>query len=537
MDLKKAQELLAAFANKDAANPSSAELNEARAVILAAARTAKEQRDKESLASMLDAVKLVDLAIEAVTKLEAEADDEFDALTAEFPELADTSAAPAELEANVEGAKPSGTVLSFDEAAARLGLSATPAADRIEVKESRQELSINGLEAKDASWRELGEAFAKSAKQGIRGGRSTLATVKTEHAVELAGNRGENSRILDELYRESGSEAIVAAGGCCTLAEPIRDIPMLATLGRPIAQSLPTVGAAAGAVTFFPPVCLPQGGVATWTCAQDAAVSEADPDTWKDCVEVECDDAEDVVLDAIYKCLTIGNFNQRFAPERWEAVLHAASAAQARLAEQTLFAQIYNNTNTTKRTVADMGSVYLTVLSAATRAWAMISQRQRYTGRRGRMIMPSWVKLAAEMDVLARGIKRGRAGQERDLEVALADIGIDVTWSDDLSPIELTPGAGVIPNFPATFQATLNVDGGVFRLDGGELNLGTEIRDHDLNRQNKVAAFSETFEVAAVRSCDTLGLTIPVTVCDVAPCSEETPGATADAPLFMSTVE
>lgn len=532
--LTQAQEHLAAVGTDNA--PTAAQLSDARSAFVSAAKLAKEKRDRDSLAAMLEAIKAVDLAIDEVTKLEAAKADEFAALTAEFPELADEPAGE-ELGAKVEEKAPEGgKMLSAAEAIKRLGLGPVQVNERPAAPETSQTLSIGGIEATDASWGSLGEAFAKHAKSGIRAGRATLATIKTEYATKLSGKVGDNTRILDDLSREAGNPAVVAAGGCCTLAEPIRDIPMLATLGRPIAASLPTVGASAGAVTFFPPVCLPQEGVATWTCEQDADVDPTDESTWKQCVEVDCDESQEEVLDAIYKCLTIGNFNQRFAPERWNAVLHAAAAAQARLSEQTLFNKIANNTNTTKRTVADAGSVYYTVLNAAVRAWAIISQNQRYTGRRANMIMPSWVKDAAAMDVLARGIKRGRAGSERPLEQALAEHMIDVTWSDDISPIEATTATGPLGQFPATFVATLNVDGGVFRLDGGELNLGTEIRDHDLNRQNKVAAFAETFETAVVRSCDTMALTIPVTVCDAVECFDEVPGTTAAAPLFTSAV-
>lgn len=536
MDLVKAQETLLAVGSDNA--PSVDDLKAARAAFVSAAAAAKDKADKESLVAMLDAVKVADQAIDEATKLAAAAAEELAALVADFPELAGGQELEAEApQADDPAPAATGRMLSVAEAAQRLGLAGS-VSSQIEVteREPRQVLSIGGNESTDANWSELGNAFAKHAKQGIRAGRSTLATLRTEYATKLTGKTGENTRILDELSRQSADPAIVAAGGCCTLAEPIRDIPMLATLGRPIADSLPTVGASAGAVTFFPPVCLPQEGVATWTCDQDAAVDEADPETWKQCVEVECDEAQDEVLDAIYKCLTIGNFNQRFAPERWDAVLHAAAAAQARLSEQTLFNKIANNANTTKRTVTDTGSIYYTVLNAAVRAWSIISQNQRYTGRRANMIMPSWVKDAAALDVLARGIKRGRAASERPLEQALAEHMIDVTWSDDISPIEAAGGTGVLGQFPATFTATINVDGGVFRLDGGELNLGTEIRDHDLNRQNKVAAFAETFETAVVRSCDTMALTIPVTVCDAVACIDELPGSTADAPLFTSAI-
>ena len=49
-------------------------------------------------------------------------------------------------------------------------------------------------------------------------------------------------------------------------------------------------------------------------------------------------------------------------------------------------------------------------------------------------------------------------------------------------------------------------------------SLGTEIRDHALNRQNKVAAFAESYEGILARGCNALGLDIPVEICDNVAC-------------------
>lgn len=518
MNIEEAQRLLGAVGSDSA--PTVDQLNEARAAFISAAKTAKEKGDKLSLTAMLDAIKVSDLAISEATELEAKAAEELEALTKDIPELAGDTAAT-ELSAPAPEAAPEAPrVLTVSEAAARLGLSTAPIVNQEEVTSPAQTLTINGEDASGANFSQLGDSFAKFSKQMLRGGRTTLASFRTEFDTKLSGKQGENTRALNELTRRAAEPAIVAAGGCCSLAEPIRDQPMLASLSRPIADSLPTVGASAGKVSFFAPVCLPQSGAGVWTCEHDEAVDAEDPDTWKVCTEVDCAESQEVTLDAIYRCLTIGNFQQRFSPERWDAILHAVMASQARLAEQTLFNQIADSALTTQHTVADTGSIYATVAQTFLRAAATIKQNQRYDGLRVKAIMPSWVKDAAAMDVLARAIKRGRNSDATPLETLLAANDIDVTWSNDISPIEPNGQTdGPLTELPASFRALAYIDGGVFRLDGGELNLGTEIRDHDLNRQNKVAAFAESFEAAVVRSCDSKAITIPVSICDEAPCT------------------
>lgn len=519
LTLEEALTLLGAVGTDDA--PTIEELRSARSVFVDAAKVAKEKLDKTALASMLEAIKVTEAAIaEAEEKLSA-VEEEINELAADIPELAESAE---EAPANTDNHESSDAkVLTVPEALARLGLMSQPAAPmEVTEREPAQTLTINGEEFNDAGWSQLGEAFAKFSKSSLRSGRTTLATFHTNYDNQLTGKVGENTRIIDELARRSGESAVIAAGGACSLAEPVRDQPMLASLERPIADALPTIGASTGKVTFFGSICLPQDGARRWTNDQDAAVDASDPETWKQVTEIECDDIEEVTVEAIYTALTIGNFQHRFAPERWEAILHAVAASQARLAEQTLFDALANSAHTTQHTVADTGSVYNTVVRALLTAAATIRQNQRYEGRRFRAILPSWVRDAAELDLLSRAIRRGRAVEADALEAILARGGIDPIWSPDVDPIEPDGQAdGPLTEFPDEAQAVLFVDGGAFRLDGGEINLGTEIRDHDLNRQNKVAAFSESFETAFIRSCDAKHITIPVTVCDAAPCLDE----------------
>ena len=77
---------------------------------------------------------------------------------------------------------------------------------------------------------------------------------------------------------------------------------------------------------------------------------------------------------------------------------------------------------------------------------------------------------------------------------------------------------GTDPQFPLTLGSVLAPNGFFTFLDGGTLDLGTEIRDHNLNRQNKVAAFAESYEGILARGCNALGLDIPVEICDNVAC-------------------
>lgn len=524
MTFEEALAILSAVGTDNA--PTLEELRSARAVLVAGAKSAQEARDRKALATMLDGIRLADQAIKAADEALAAEDAELEALVSDIPELA----AEEEAVENIE--EPSAKVLSLEEAAARLGLRATPEAsvDAVEETPARTTLEINGEIAPDADWSSLVSAFSKSARSTARTGRTTLATVRTEYTHQAPGKVDENTRLMDSIYHMASNDAVMAAGGCCSIAEPLRDIPVLSHALRPIAAALPTVGVTHGKLVAWPPMCMPGAGVGDWDCDAQAAVDPDDADTWKTCSEVDCDAPVEFDLYSTYRCLTINNFNHRFSPERWRAALQQTLAEQARLAEQKLYAAL---TVTDSITAQDTGNIFTSMAVGATKAMSAYKSQQRAANRRFKWILPSWLEEFANLDLEVHATQRGIT-LDGGVTARFAKKGIDIVWTDDRYILPAVATGDIA--YPKTITGKLFADGEMFHLDGGTLDLGTEIRDHDLNRQNKLAAFAEGFEGAMFRGCNAYDITLPIDVCATVDCgTQAAPDVTVEAPAV--TVE
>lgn len=329
---------------------------------------------------------------------------------------------------------------------------------------------------------------------------------------------GKRTAMLDAVV---SPEAVAAAGGCCILPEPIREQTVLSSTATPIRDSLPSFGVTTtGAVTFYPPVCFPQDGAAVWTCDDDAAVDPDDPDTWKVCAAFECDEAVVTDIDAIYHCITIGEFQRRFDSERWRAVLQTLLASEARLIETHLFSKMRAAT-TANWVAGNTGSVLVTMIQALGVASEIMRQDQRLTDINLRWWAPSWLRQANRADMVARRIVHidNPVMADQLLTTALSNVGVNVTWTGDVDIIDTPPitggplGADLYPAFAHTVLAP---EGYYTYLDGGQFDLGTEIRDFNLARQNAVAAFAEQFQGLMARGCAAYGIDLPVAVCDLA---------------------
>lgn len=526
MDVTLALEVVARLGTDNP--PTLDELTQARDAIARELHALKGQPDVdlEALMALRDTYAV---AAQAVTEMHAAANDaaqEVDDILADVP---DPDAPEDEGEGEPEGQSgdpvaAGARVLSVREAVARLGLTPQAPARTQPVTDdlaaTTTTVTLNGDEVADATFSDMAQAFSRSARNQ-RVGRERVARIQTEYAAErtLAGKIADNTRLIDSFV---SPEAVTAAGGCCSLPTPIYDNPVNGSLDRPIRSSLPTVGATRGKVVFYPPICLPVEGVATWTCEQDAAVVETDESTWKQCVDVECDEEQTADVDAIYSCITVGNFQQRFNPELWEGHLKALSIQQARVAEVTLWNQMWNAV-ATHHTADATGSVYVSFLNAVGRAAAAIRQDQRLTSVRLNLWIADWIREAIRADLRGRRVK---AGVSSDLEAtdqliatALSNEGVDVTYTPDVDPIEPNGQTdGPITEFPTTAHAILAPSGYFSFLDGGTLDFGTEIRDHQLNRQNKLAAFAESFEGLLARGCNAKAFDLPVEVCATVPC-------------------
>lgn len=534
MDLQQALSILGRVGAGETLSLS--ELTQARDVI---ARQLHSLRgsvnpDLDALTTLRESYFAADAAVQAVEEQEQTVAQEVDEALADIPnpDLATEDEDPEEEEEDPEddtekSSKPKkGRMLSVQEAVARLGLSATPG---LQVQEPERDLSttetrviLNGTQVKDATLYNLAEAFRDASSRSLKAGKERVARIETSFAEErtLSGKIGADTRLIDSFV---SPEAVVAAGGCCSLPEPIYSNPVQGSTDRPIKASLPTMGASRGKFTFFPAICLPVDGVGLWSCEDDEAVDEGDPETWKECAEVECDETDEVGVDAIYTCVTIGNYQTRFAPEQWQGYLSALAIQQARVAEVELFRKMRASVTTT-HTADALGSVYANLITGVSLAGAAIRQEQRLGDVQLNLWVADWIKTAIRNDMLARRVFSASVDDPNFVDTyiasALANEGIRVIYSQDLDPIEGASGQmdGPLTALPATAGTVLAPEGYFTFLDGGTMDLGTEIRDHNLNRQNKVAAFAESYEGLLARGCNAKAIDIPVEICDNAAC-------------------
>lgn len=515
---------------------SLTELTQARDVIARQLHSLRGSAapDLDALTTLRESYFAADSAVTAVTEQTQAAEQDVAAALSDIPnpdedsddeDEEETPEDEADADAVTASAKPKrGKMLSVQEAVARLGLNGPltvnePARD-LSTTETR--ITLNGSPVKDASFFNLAEAFRDASSRSLKSGKERVARIETSYADErtLTGKIGSDTRLVDSFM---SPEAVVAAGGCCSLPQPIYTNPVQGSTDRPIRDSLNTLGATRGKFTFYPAICLPVDGVGLWSCEDDELVDEADPETWKVCAEVDCDEAEEVGVDAIYTCVTIGNYQSRFAPEQWQGYLAALAVMNARQAEVALFTKMRAAVSTTHQVDA-LGSVFANVTVGVALAAAAMRQDQRLGDIRLNLWLPEWIKTAVRMDLITRRVFSSAVDDpnvtDAMLAAAFSSEGIDVTYSQDLDLIEGASGQsdGPLTSLPLTAGAVLAPDGYFTFLDGGTMDLGTEIRDHNLNRQNKVAAFAESYEGLMARGCNAKALDIPVEICDNAAC-------------------
>jgi hypothetical protein len=419
---------------------------------------------------------------------------------------------------------PAARTLSLREAAARVRVRPpAPAPEAIAAGAGGASIYILGHEVTTApTLYEAADAFRRFVRSPSKG-RTEIIQFENhmDEGFILPGTPEGNTRLLDSL---TGPEAVAAAGGCCSLPTPIRSQNVLSSTDTPIRNSLPTIGVqSTGAVTYFPAVCLPDDGVWTWLCSQDEAVDPEDPETWKECAFIECPEADTTIVDAIYRCLTIGEFQRRFATEQWVAILQATLALQARLAELKTWTQMIAGVSST-HTVEATGSVFTTWATGLRLASDTIRQDQRYTDVQLHQWLPGWMRGAIHNDLINRRLVDVQDPTVVDSMIAsvAAQANTNLTWSIDTDPIE--PGVqedGPLADYPALASTILAPEGYYSYLEGGGFNMGVEIRDMDLARQNAVGAFAEDFGAVLARGCNAKRLNIPVGICMNAPGCDE----------------
>lgn len=357
---------------------------------------------------------------------------------------------------------------------------------------------------------DLGQLFATHSKSVTQRNLATKLfslTKDFDESRQLGNNAEQNNRRLVDVFGYGDvTRPVTAAGGLCGPGDVDHSHPICADRGRPVRDSLAQFNASRGQVTYFPATGMGdvEGGVSIWTAQMDAdAIASG---LTKPCPPVECPDELNAEVDAVVRCLTIGNFQARFSPEFWASRLELLLAAHDRAAEQKSLVEIHEGSagvtaDATGNNVIDNFLSNVNAIIASDRAI-----QRKLTGQyivltdtfvrdqlRNQVIRNLGIANNVETIQLADGVISGW----------LSEIGARAVWTPDGTVNDGT-GDHNIPETVGTLpNATVYVypEDAWFFLDGGTLDLGTEITDSALNAVNNRQAFAETFEKTAFRGC------------------------------------
>lgn len=345
-----------------------------------------------------------------------------------------------------------------------------------------------------------------------RGEHARVASVKAPEMDDsrtlLAGDTaGNQAKIAEALGRNPGeTQALIASGGYCAPLESRYDVFGVGTTDRPLKSSLPGFRAQRGGIRWITPPSLAgvTGSVGVWTAATDATPGGAT----KNKLIVACGAEQTVAISAITLEMQFGNFMARAYPEMVARNTDLGMIAQARLAEQTLFASM--GTLSTAVTSAQVLGTARDFLVAMARAGAAYRTRHRMDpDARLSAVVPAWVRDAMREDVawsVSPTTDNVLAETDQQIQSWISERNIDVAWYMDDASFAAVQGTGAIADFPTSFVWELFAPGTFLFLDGGTLDIGV-VRDSTLVGTNDYIQFTENFEAVAKVGLEALKIT------------------------------
>ena len=383
----------------------------------------------------------------------------------------------------------------------------------------------SGYELESGDFTDLGSLFSTHAKAvttpGQRGSMFRLSR-DFEEDRQLGFNVDLNNQRMMGVFGvgQNHESPLAAACGMCGPGDVDHTHPICSESGRPIRDALPQFQATRGKITFAPAASIGDlaGNVSIWTEAMDIAAcavgspgSPAETPT-KPCPPIACPEELTCATDAVVRCITVGNFQAQFSPEFWASRLALLLAEFDRVAEQKSIEEIH--AASVNLGVVDECNTLNSFLMGINSIIAADRSAQRNMTRRYRVIADAYIRDYMRNQVIAN---LGVANNVGALQLAdatingwLSDIGVSVVWTFDgtfdgtehriLLPGEVPTDAGVYIQPEDAF---------VF-LDGGTLDLGTDIHDSMLNATNDRQAFAESFERTCFRGCSAYYFEIPV---------------------------
>lgn len=366
-----------------------------------------------------------------------------------------------------------------------------------------QSLSLDA----SANMREVAEVFSARARGTSVGPIPLVRMTKAyDESRTLGNNAALNNQRITEALGFSGQRPVTAAGGLCGPGDVDHSHPICSDRGRPLRdRALVSFNASRGQLNYAPAASLGllSGNVSVWTSATDSSPGTAT----KPCPAIECPEEESAQVDAVVRCLTVGNFQAQFSPEFWASRLELVMAAHDQVAEQKIISEIHA-ASTNLSDVAGAGSNALSnFLTTVNTVISGDRQVNRNTEGGYVVVTDAFVRDAIRNQFIANNGTGNvlDAIQIADSEIDgwLSTVGARVVWTYD-GTIDTETGLHRVVT-PGTMpsEATLYIypEGGFLFLDGGTLDLGTSISDSSLNATNDRQAFAETFEKTTLRGC------------------------------------
>ena len=352
---------------------------------------------------------------------------------------------------------------------------------------------------------------ALSASRGLSG-NFPVAKFRNSYPDERMLHAGDNEGNWDKIQSIVSPSSLVASGGICAPVAGYYDANTLAGAARPLRDSLPRFGADRGGIRFIRATSISDysGAIGHITEAEDAAGGGGGT---KPCLTIVCEDVQEVLVNAVSRCLTIGNFNARTHPEFISHITDNTLAAHARVAEENLWETMCSAS--TAVTSGENLSAWRDVYATLARAAAQYRSRHRMTDRMLRWVAPAWLVNMFNADLVRQAPGDNTIGgvAREAFEAALGRIGVSVTWTLEggTAPdqVAIAQAAGGLNPWLSTVETLLYAEGVFLYLDHGTLDLGV-VRDSTLNVVNDFQTFAEVFENVAFLGPEALCLTLDV---------------------------
>lgn len=321
------------------------------------------------------------------------------------------------------------------------------------------------------------------------------------------------TRRMDEAM---GQQSLTAAGGICAPFPIDYSLLNISDDVRPVASALPSFQTPRGGIQFMPsyvlsdvlrtPAIAVGNALAQYTNANDVAAAT------KPCQTFSCKTVTSAQVYAITRCVTFGNWNQRFYPEMIDNIMSQVMAAQARMAEELLLAAICAGSVAIDFNGVSWSGATAGLFAGIARAVQRLKHANRAPGATIRVALPDWVK-----DLIREDMSLRLAHEVGQYEVDDNWINQQIVrrgaspWyfidgQNDIQELAAPLTAGPLPAFPHTVVFYVYFEGAWTMLDGGTMDLGI-VRDSVLNPTNNFQMFAETWEGLVNRGLPSLCVT------------------------------